>query len=50
MVTIKDIAEKTGLSAYAIRYYEKIGLVNIPRDKNGIRLFDEITICRESPF
>lgn len=40
-MSIKDVAEETGLSAHAIRYYEKEGLVTIPRDKNGIRIFDD---------
>lgn len=44
MKTIKDIAEETGLSAYTIRFYEKEGLVTIPRNENGIRYFDEVAL------
>lgn len=40
--TIKDVAEKTGLTAYTLRYYEKCGLLkNIERDENGNRRFSE---------
>lgn len=44
MLTIKEAAEQTGLSAHTIRYYEKEGYVKIPRDKNGIRIFDGVSI------
>lgn len=41
-MTIKDVAKLTGLSNDTLRYYEKIGLIpKIPRDKNGIRIYDE---------
>lgn len=36
----------TGLSSYTIRFYEKEGLVSIPRDINGIRIFDEKSLDR----
>ncbi|WP_297487675.1 MerR family DNA-binding transcriptional regulator, partial [uncultured Cetobacterium sp.] len=36
--SIKNVAEKTGLTNYTIRYYEKIGLLpHISRNSNGIR-------------
>ncbi|EHJ52978.1 MerR family transcriptional regulator [Streptococcus macacae] len=44
MKTIKDIAAETGLSAHTIRFYEKEGLVTIPRNENGIRYFDEASV------
>ncbi|HEM2808967.1 MerR family transcriptional regulator [Streptococcus suis] len=44
MLTIKEVAKQTGLSAHTIRYYEKEGLVKIPRDKNGIRIFNDESI------
>lgn len=46
MTTIKDIAEQFNISAHAIRFYEKEGLLTIPRDKNGNRVFDEKAISR----
>lgn len=40
--TIGETAEKMGITASTIRYYEKEGLLpNIKRDKNGIRFFTE---------
>lgn len=39
---IKDAAEKVGLSADTIRYYERIGLVPpIPRLSSGVRDFQQ---------
>lgn len=40
--TIGETAEKMGITASTIRYYEKEGLLpNIKRDKNGIRFSTE---------
>lgn len=40
--TIKDAADKTGLTTHTIRYYEKEGLLNlVPRDRAGRRIFGE---------
>lgn len=40
--TIGETAEKMGITASTIRYYEKEGLLpNIKRDKNSIRFFTE---------
>lgn len=36
---IKDVSKKVGVSAYTIRYYEKLGLIHVSRDDNGIREF-----------
>lgn len=42
MYTIKDVAKKTGLTPYTIRYYAKEGLLpTIKRNDNGVRLFKE---------
>lgn len=44
-MTIKDAAEKTGVSIDNLRYYERIGLIpQIPRNKSGIRDYDESAI------
>lgn len=41
-MTIKDVAERTGLSVYTIRYYAREGLLpSVQRDKNGVRSFAE---------
>jgi hypothetical protein len=38
---IGDIAEQTGLTAYTIRYYERIGLLPFAlRDSTGQRVYD----------
>lgn len=40
--SIGEAAEKTGITASTLRYYEKEGLLpSIKRDKNGIRSFTE---------
>ncbi len=40
-MNIGDVAEKSGLPAKTIRYYEDIGLVRPARDGNGYRAFSE---------
>lgn len=40
--SITNVSEKTGLTNYTIRYYEKIGLLpHINRNSNGIREFSQ---------
>lgn len=46
MVKIKEIASKTDITAYTLRYYEKEGLIKPPRDENGIRNYDEASLRR----
>lgn len=42
MYSISKVAEMTGVSAYTLRYYEKIGLLESPQRKNGgIREYSE---------
>lgn len=46
---IKDLSEKTGLTAYTIRYYEKEGLLDhrhFQRDANNYRNYNEKAIER----
>ena len=44
-MTIKEVAEKTGVSTDTLRYYERIGLLPaVPRKPNGIRDYDEFFI------
>ncbi|EDM70537.1 Cu(I)-responsive transcriptional regulator [Roseobacter sp. AzwK-3b] len=40
-MNIGDIAQRTGLPAKTIRYYEEIGLVTPHREANGYRVFDD---------
>ncbi len=39
MLTIKEVASKSGLPPKTIRYYEEIGLVRPLRSDNGYRVF-----------
>ncbi|WP_274362121.1 MerR family transcriptional regulator [Paenibacillus thermotolerans] len=42
MYTIGEISKMTGISAFTLRYYEKIGVLPEPkRGSNGIRRYDE---------
>ncbi|BCN29237.1 MerR family transcriptional regulator [Anaeromicropila herbilytica] len=44
-MTIKDAAERTGISVDNLRYYERIGLIpEIPRTESGIRDYDELAL------
>ncbi len=49
-MTIAEVSKKYNLTQDTIRYYERIGLLTrIPRNKNGIRDFDEES-CRWIEF
>ena len=49
-MTIGEVSEKYEITADTLRYYERIGLIPpVPRNKNGIRNFDE-TACRWVSF
>ena len=39
MFTISEVAQKSGMSAYTLRYYEKIGLLPPSKRKNGGQRF-----------
>jgi DNA-binding transcriptional MerR regulator len=44
-MTIQEVAEQTGISAYTIRFYEKTGVLpHINRLPNGIRQFTEADV------
>jgi len=44
-MTIKEAAQKTGISIDNLRYYERIGLIpEVPRTESGIRNYDEMAI------
>ncbi len=45
--TIQQVAIETGLSAYTLRYYEDIGLLDpVSRNRNGHRRYSELDINR----
>ena len=40
--SVKEVADKTGLSQHTIRYYTNFGLIpNLSRDNNHYRIFDK---------
>ncbi len=47
--SIREVCARTGLSAYALRYYEKEGLLpNISRTEGGIRVYTDQDLERLS--
>lgn len=49
-MTIAEVGKKYNLTADTLRYYERIGLLQgVPRNKNGIRNYDEKT-CKRIEF
>lgn len=43
--TIKEVSEKTGVSRYTLRFYEKESVLpHVRRDENGVRLYSESDI------
>jgi DNA-binding transcriptional MerR regulator len=43
--TVKDVSEKTGITPYTLRFYEKEGVLpSIDRDTNGVRMFSDSDI------
>lgn len=45
-MNIGNVAERSGLPAKTIRYYEDIGLIHPKRSENGYRSFDENDLHR----
>jgi DNA-binding transcriptional MerR regulator len=43
---IAEVAERTGVTAHTLRYYERIGLVDVPRDAAGRRRYGEAEVAR----
>ena len=47
MFTIQQVADKTGLTAHTLRYYEKCGLIDeVERDGNGYRIYQSDDLGR----
>jgi DNA-binding transcriptional MerR regulator len=45
-LSIAEAAELTGLTAHTLRYYERIGLVDVRRDAAGYRSYDRRAMSR----
>ena len=45
-LSIAEVAERTGVTAHTLRYYERIGLVTVPRDTAGHRLYTQDALNR----
>jgi DNA-binding transcriptional MerR regulator len=45
-LTIAEIADFTGLTAHTLRYYERIGLLQVGRDAAGYRRYDRQALAR----
>lgn len=49
-MTISEVSKEYSITPDTLRYYEKIGLLtNVPRNKNGIRNYDEKS-CKRIEF
>ena len=49
-MTIAEVSKKYDLTPDTLRYYERIGLIsNVPRNKSGIRNYDEKS-CKRIEF
>jgi DNA-binding transcriptional MerR regulator len=46
VLTVAEVAERTGVSAHALRYYERVGLLSVPRDAAGRRLYGQVEVGR----
>src|SRR4029450_4391541 len=44
VLSIAEVAERTGVTAHTLRYYERVGMLEVPRDDAGRRLYgpDEV--------
>jgi DNA-binding transcriptional MerR regulator len=45
-LSIAEVAERTRVTAHTLRYYERIGLVDVPRDDGGRRRYTETELNR----
>ncbi|WP_217158288.1 MerR family transcriptional regulator [[Mycobacterium] fortunisiensis] len=46
MLTIGDVAERSGIASTALRYYEQVGLIPAPRRVGGQRRYEETVLTR----
>ncbi len=45
-LSIAEVAERTGVTAHTLRYYERVGLLSVPRDDAGHRLYTQAELAR----
>jgi DNA-binding transcriptional MerR regulator len=45
-MSVAEVAELVGVSAHTLRYYERIGLVEVERDVSGYRSYDRAAVGR----
>ena len=45
-LSIAEVAERCGVSAHTLRYYERIGLLDVPRDEAGRRAYTGADLAR----
>ena len=45
-LTIAEVASVTGLTAHTLRYYERVGLIEVARDDAGYRVYDREALAR----
>jgi DNA-binding transcriptional MerR regulator len=45
-LTIADVTDRTGVTAHTLRYYERIGLLDVARDAAGHRVYDKRAYAR----
>ncbi|MFC7620568.1 MerR family transcriptional regulator [Microlunatus sp. GCM10028923] len=45
-MTVAEVSELVGVSAHTLRYYERIGLVEVARDAHGYRCYDRSAVGR----
>jgi len=45
-LTIAEVVERTGVTAHTLRYYERIGLLDCPRDPAGRRHYTQVELNR----
>lgn len=45
-MTVGEVAELLGLSGHTLRYYERVGLVNVGRSASGQRRYDRAALAR----
>jgi DNA-binding transcriptional MerR regulator len=46
VTSIAAVAQRTGVTAHTLRYYERIGLVSVPRDEAGRRDYTDAELAR----
>lgn len=45
-LTISEVCELLGISAHTARYYERAGLIEVPRSQSGHRTYDQASVDR----